>query len=246
MRVRLTATSLEWLGDHKIFFHSKGYERLKSGDPLSFRNGCEVEPYIGVYVGNVLCPLGFMSFSNSALSPKLTVGRYCSIAHAVELHLAGHPVDHISSASFTHDAQAGLVRSLLHDLKRTDYLPAEFETRPPPMIEHDVWIGARASLLPGITVRTGAIVAANSVVTRDVGPYEIVAGNPARLVRKRFSEELISALLASQWWLYRFTDFAGLPFDDPSRFVEGFMARKADLEPYRPALIPLDQMPRTA
>lgn len=68
------------------------------------------------------------------------------------------------------------------------------------MIGNDVWIGNSATFLPGICVRDGAIIGANSVVTKDVALYAIVAGNPAREIRKRFAEETIHFLLELKWW----------------------------------------------
>ena len=245
IHVRLTAASIEWLCDHKVFFHSKGHQRLRPGDVLEFREDCQVEPYVGVFAGFGVCPFGFQSLSYSPLPPKLTVGRYCSIAPGVDAHLATHPLDHVSTAGFTHDPEQVLVRSAIAD-DGAQIQPAAYATRRHPIIEHDVWIGARAMILPGVTVSTGAVVAAGSVVTRDVGPYEIVAGNPARLIRRRFDEDLVAALLASEWWRYRFTDLVGLPFDEPKRFVEAFSKRKEGLEPYEPAKVALKEMPAAA
>lgn len=68
------------------------------------------------------------------------------------------------------------------------------------IIEHDVWIGDNSILLPGITVGTGAVIGAGAIVTKDVPPYAIVAGNPAKILRKRFSDEKIQELLATKWW----------------------------------------------
>lgn len=67
-------------------------------------------------------------------------------------------------------------------------------------IGHDVWIGTNAIILSGVTIGTGAIVGAGSLVAKDVPPYAIVAGNPAKVLRFRFSDELIAKLLQSQWW----------------------------------------------
>ncbi|MBR3191286.1 MAG: CatB-related O-acetyltransferase [Bosea sp.] len=69
------------------------------------------------------------------------------------------------------------------------------------VIGHDVWLGSQALILSGVTIGHGAVVAARAVVAKDVPPYAIVAGNPARVVRYRMSEERIAALLRSQWWL---------------------------------------------
>ena len=68
------------------------------------------------------------------------------------------------------------------------------------IVGHDVWLGYSALVLPGVRIGHGAVVAAASVVARDVPPYAIVAGNPARVVRSRFSEEDVERLLRAAWW----------------------------------------------
>ncbi|WP_318011557.1 CatB-related O-acetyltransferase [Mesorhizobium sp. CO1-1-9] len=70
----------------------------------------------------------------------------------------------------------------------------------PTEIGNDVWIGLRAVIMPGITIGDGAIIGAGSIVTKDVAPYAIVAGNPARLLRYRFTDDQIASLLAIRWW----------------------------------------------
>ena len=68
------------------------------------------------------------------------------------------------------------------------------------VVGNDVWIGREATILPGVTIGDGAVIGAHSVVTKDVRPYEIVAGNPARHIRLRFAESDIARLLAVRWW----------------------------------------------
>ncbi|RUX91838.1 CatB-related O-acetyltransferase [Mesorhizobium sp. M7D.F.Ca.US.004.03.1.1] len=70
----------------------------------------------------------------------------------------------------------------------------------PTEIGNDVWIGRRAIIMPGITIGDGAVVGAGSIVTKDVAPYAIVAGNPAKLIRNRFTDDQIARLLAIRWW----------------------------------------------
>jgi acetyltransferase-like isoleucine patch superfamily enzyme len=70
------------------------------------------------------------------------------------------------------------------------------------VIGHDVWIGSNATILSGVSIGSGAVIGCHAVVGRDVEPYSIVCGNPAKLIRKRFSDEVISQLLEINWWLW--------------------------------------------
>ena len=96
----------------------------------------------------------------------------------------------------------------------------------PVVVGNDAWIGSRVTLLPGVTVGDGAVVAAGAVVHRDVDPYTVVGGVPARTLRLRFDEATVSALLALRWWDWPddvIRERIGL-FPDPTRFVEMFVA----------------------
>ncbi|MBN9437553.1 CatB-related O-acetyltransferase [Bosea sp. (in: a-proteobacteria)] len=123
---------------------------------------------------------------------KLTIGRYGSIADGVEILLGGnHRTDWATTYPFP--ALPGLWPAASaftgHDATRGDVA-----------IGHDVWLGSQAMILSGVTIGHGAVIAARAVVTRDVPPYAIVAGNPARIVRLRLSEAQIEQLLATRWW----------------------------------------------
>lgn len=124
---------------------------------------------------------------------RLFIGRYGSIADGVEILLGGnHRTDWATTYPFP--AMAGLWPEASgmsgSDVSRGDVL-----------IGHDVWLSSQAMVLSGVTIGHGAVVAARAVVTRDVPAYAIVAGNPARVVRMRFSESQVAALVASRWWL---------------------------------------------
>ena len=122
----------------------------------------------------------------------LAIGRYGSIADGVELLLGGnHRTDWVTTYPFP--ALPGLWPEAAGV---TDFSG----TRGAISIGHDVWIGSQAMILSGVSIGHGAVIAARSVVTRDMPPYAIVAGNPARVIRLRFDEATIAALLASQWW----------------------------------------------
>lgn len=142
------------------------------------------------------------------------IGRFTSIADHVSIGLATHPMEWVStSPAFYHGRD-----SIPKDLASLDYDPSAPETT----IGNDVWIGEGAQVRAGLTIGNGAIIGMGSVVTKDVPPYAIVAGNPARLIRYRFSEELCDRLNRSQWW-ERDTAFlkqhSGL-FQKPEEFLK--------------------------
>lgn len=113
-------------------------------------------------------------------------------------------------------------------------------TKPYPSIGHDVWIGRNVTLSMGITVGTGSVIAAGSVVTRSVEPYAIVGGNPARLIRRRFPDDICRALLASRWWRYAPDVVLGrLPANDPDRFCALLAEEEAagHIAPFTPQAI---------
>jgi tetrahydrodipicolinate N-succinyltransferase len=87
-------------------------------------------------------------------------------------------------------------------------------------IGNDVWTGHNVNILSGINVGDGAVIAAGSVVTKDVPPYAIVAGVPATIKRYRFSEKIIERLLSNKWWELELSDLSGLPFRDVERCLD--------------------------
>ncbi len=244
MRAVLTQDSIEWLQERRVFTHVKGGVRLRPGEQVRFHHDTMLEPYVGFYAGATFCPMGFMSYSVSALPTELTVGRYCSIGPGVQVILGRHNTQFVSTSPVSSEERSILAHRFAEDqgvdLPSLGLVPE----RPAPVIEHDVWLGARVTILPGVRIATGAVVGAGSVVSRDVGPYEVVAGNPARMIRRRFADEIIEALAASEWWRYRFSDFDDLPFDRPGPFAEAFLKRKDSLRPYDPEPAILARMPR--
>ena len=123
---------------------------------------------------------------------RLIIGKFCQIAAGVEFMMndANHQMSAVSTFPF-------------YTLEGWDMAPPKAEDMPfkgDTVVGNDVWIGENATILPGVHIGDGAIIGANSVVGSSVEPYTIVAGNPAKPIRKRFDEELISLLTEWKWW----------------------------------------------
>lgn len=123
---------------------------------------------------------------------NLYIGKFCSIADRVTIFLGGnHRTDWITTYPF-------------NDLPK--YFPGASHIKGHPatkgnvVIGNDVWIGYNSTIMSGINIAEGAVIAAQSVVTKNIGPYEIWGGNPAKFIRKRFSDETIEFLLDIKWW----------------------------------------------
>lgn len=123
---------------------------------------------------------------------KLIIGKFCQIAASVEFIMNG--ANHQMNAASTFPFY--IFEGWDMDVPSLSDLPLKGDT----IIGNDVWIGQNATILPGVQIGDGAIIGANSVVGSDVAPYTIVVGNPARMVKKRFDEELIALLLRLKWW----------------------------------------------
>ncbi|WP_269374140.1 CatB-related O-acetyltransferase [Shewanella colwelliana] len=167
--------------------------------------------------GKVLHSMGAYSYSRSSLPQNTIVGRYCSIARNVTSLGFQHPLERFSTSSVTYSNDEFRLPSLPKGFLKTYGAP-----KPPAItIMNDVWIGNNAVLKPGIRIGNGAVIAANAVVTKDVPDYAIVGGIPAKVIRYRFTTDVIKALLALQWWDYDFLDFHDIPLDsDINSFIE--------------------------
>jgi virginiamycin A acetyltransferase len=131
----------------------------------------------------------FGAFDRWRVPPGTVIGRYCSIAKSARLLDANHPTDALSTHPYFY-------------LKEFDLVGGDRIELRPPVVGDDVWLGHSCIITPACNrIGRGAIIGAGAVVTSDVEPYAIMAGAPARLLRYRFTPEIIEAIETSQWWL---------------------------------------------
>ena len=150
------------------------------------------------------------------------IGKFCSIAAMTRLNPGNHPMWRATQSHLVYRASryfAGVPAGAAFFGLRRSF---------PGTVGHDVWIGHGAIVLPGRTIGTGAVVAAGAVVTKDVAPYQIVAGVPARMVRDRFPPQIAERLQALAWWDWEHDRLrAALP-DFRTLSIEAFIDKHGD------------------
>ena len=210
---------------------------------------CEFEPPCSLKWMSVQHSLtmGAFSYAVSGFYFGCRIGRYCSFGENIQIGRHPHPFHWFSSSPYFYtEYQQVLDQPLPTGEALTP--TKDFIRQSAPVhakmtnIGHDVWIGHGAFILPGISISTGAAVAAYSVVTKDVPPYALVAGNPARIIRYRFDSATIENLLESSWWEYAPWQLKGCKVDIINAFIdyiEGLKSRS--VATYKPELFLLSK-----
>lgn len=189
---------LKWIFYYRYLLKIKlnGFDAHRT----SYANStCVFKKYTRLFAESVVVnsDVGRYTYIAGARVANASVGPFCSIGpEAIVGGLGRHPINYLSTHPVFYSANNHLGISFIGSDLKID----TFDEFLPVVIGADVWIGARAIILDGIEIGHGAIIAAGAVVTKNVPPYAIVGGVPAKLIKFRFSEAVINELLINKWW----------------------------------------------
>jgi acetyltransferase-like isoleucine patch superfamily enzyme len=183
--------------------------------PVVFEEAASMQSPVIAPAGTVF--VGAHSYMNDGgyMRSRIAVGRYCSIGRRVTIAAGMHDM-HSLSTSPTLRLRSGAA----YDEAQLERLKVRRQPGAMTFIGHDVWIGDGAVIMPGVTVGNGAVIGANSVVTRDVTDYTVVAGVPARTIRQRFPDTIASELLRLTWWDWPLETLKALHLNNVFEFIE--------------------------
>jgi acetyltransferase-like isoleucine patch superfamily enzyme len=207
-------------------------------DDITFEPPCSIK-WMQIHHKLVL---GAFSYAVRGFYSNVGIGRYTSIGEEVQVGRADHPTSWVTTSPAFYNQNLFCVgdgfagASLYHN-----YVPklppgkraTQFKFT---NIGHDVYIGRGAFIRPGVTIGHGAIVAAHSVVVKDVPPYAVVAGNPATVKKFRIPENLIEPMLAVEWWRFAPWQLQGIDMTEPGVALPQLQQLCPTLEPYQPGL----------
>ncbi len=150
------------------------------------------------------------------------IGNFCSIANNVIIGSGKHPLNFVSTSPVFYSD---------NNILKKSFNKVDFEEYEKTTIGSDVWIGSNAFVKGGVTIGHGAVIGAHSVVTKDIEPYSIVAGNPARLIRKRFDDIIIQKLIESEWWNFsdKILNEMSVHFNQIDEFLRFLDSKRKDI-----------------
>lgn len=165
------------------------------------------------------------------LVQNVEIGRYCAIAPNVNICPPQHPLDWLAISS----RQFNPVFLRWQDYTGKEVASRDMMAEKLVVIGNDVWVGLNAVIMDGVKIGDGAVVAAGAVVTKDVPPYAIVGGVPAKVIKYRFDEATVKELLALKWWEYDLADLGEIDWADVKQAINGIRAKiEAGAKKYEP------------
>lgn len=206
-----------------FFGSGPGHIKVKFEPPVQLNNA-SMHVYRNIAIGR------YSFLRTGRIRYVDTIGRYTSIGPGVTIGEGEHPVTWLTSSP------------AVHDVHRFKFYPPEADSGPRTIkrtadnidprtlqnatIGNDVWIGANVLIRRGVTIGDGAIVAAGAFVNKDVAPYTIVGGLPAKVIGQRFPDDIVEQLLELKWWEFDVSDLSGVAFDDIRQAIEQITERE--------------------
>jgi virginiamycin A acetyltransferase len=223
-----------------------GISTLHHG-PFYLPVDCEFEPPCSLKWMRVdhSLALGAFSYAVSGYYFGASIGRYTSIGEDVQIGRGSHPVGWASTSPVFYQRHEDVVDFAIPAAARFTqvghYIPPERTE-----IGNDVYVGHGAFLKQGVKIGNGAVIGAQSVVTRDVPDYAVVAGSPAKVIRMRFDDAIIERMRRTSWWNFAFWDLPNAPITDASRFLDYVESKiSLGLAPYLPRILRLADLSGT-
>lgn len=236
------------LSDNRVFLmgpQMNGPEDIATSYPdhivINIPEDINLEPYSTYWSGSgrSLVSMGAFSYTGSTLPANVSVGRYCSIAKGLTVMGNRHPLERISTSPAFY-TRAVMMKSYEKDLNISSrYTPFSY-TPGKITIGNDVWIGENVTLGHGISIGDGAVVASNAVVTKNVEPYTVVGGVPAKKIKYRFPIDVITDLRRSRWWEYGPETISKIDMTDPIVFSQRIGEVLASAEKFMPKVLTID------
>ncbi|WP_265495711.1 CatB-related O-acetyltransferase [Providencia heimbachae] len=233
----------DYLIENKIFLRQGGQSKKVDGvysrrNFFLFNRGEKIRIIGDIFVEEYsmmpfrsFCSVGAFSEPTCRFPNDTVIGRYCSIASGVKVMGGHHPYHRFTTSKLTYKKDYEAIASK----QGGEWKANPYDTNiGSPVIGNDVWIADGVVIKGNIKVGNGAVIAANSVVTKDIPPYAIVAGIPAKVIKYRFTNDVIAELLKLKWWDYKFTDLPDNQYsDDINYFIENFSlsTKRGDIEP---------------
>jgi acetyltransferase-like isoleucine patch superfamily enzyme len=251
VRIRTNKLFREILSDYGVFTKRQHSEltqykcRWNDGDLITTRKDANIESYVSIASGNSLFSTGSFSSIASSLPVNARVGRYVSIAPNCRVMGFKHPVEAVSTSSISYQEDREMLRAYRRDLEKSGVKDFNFRKVPTPQenvklpitIGHDVWIASHVTLKGSVKIGQGAVIASGAVVTKDIPPYAIVGGNPAKIIKMRFPEEIIRLLIESEWWQYDPNTLHQFDMSNPEKFATDLIKEKANLTKFQPRIL---------
>ena len=168
----------------------------------------------------------YLGMNESCFIARATIGAFCAIGARTSINPFNHPTDWLSTHEFQYHPKSFDWVDEYNEFERLERTPDMFKNV---TVGNDVWTGHNVNVMAGVNIGDGAVIAAGSVVTKDVPPYAIVAGAPATVKRMRFPEKTVQRLLSAKWWDLELPQLSGLPFRDIDRCLDIIEEIKAKL-----------------